>query len=66
MFGDPKMAMVAALAYVLNLGILWPTIGQVYGFEPDSLLAPFAALRAMALPHAAVGFIWSAFCSAAP
>lgn len=49
LLGDRRLATIIALVYALNPGILWPTISLVYGFEPDSLLAPFAALAGYGL-----------------
>lgn len=46
---DPPLAATISFSYALSPGILWPTISIVYGFQPDCLLAPFAAMAGYAL-----------------
>lgn len=46
---DRWLATMIGLVFAFNPGILWPTISLVYGFEPDSLLPPCAALLAYGL-----------------
>lgn len=54
------LSILIALSYALNPGILWPTISLVYGFEPDGLLAPLAALAGWALATNRVGVFFVA------
>jgi len=57
--GDRKLATVIALVYALNPGILWPTISQVYGFQPDSLLPGFAVLAGYGLATRKTGLYFA-------
>jgi uncharacterized membrane protein len=54
------LSILIALSYALNPGILWPTISLVYGFEPDSLLPPLAALAGWALATHRTGWFFVA------
>lgn len=60
LLGDRKWATVIALAFALNPGILWPTISMVYGFQPDSMLPPLAALAGWALATRRDGYFFLA------
>jgi Predicted membrane protein (DUF2079) len=46
---DRWLATVIALVFAFSPGILWPTVSLVYGFEPDGMLAPCAALAGYGL-----------------
>lgn len=49
LLNDRRLAATIAFTYALSPGILWPTISLVYGFQPDCLLAPLAAMAGWAL-----------------
>lgn len=49
LLGDRWLATCIALVFAFSPGILWPTVSLVYGFEPDGMLAPCAALAGYGL-----------------
>ena len=59
--GDRRLSFSIALSYAFNPGILWPTIGLVYGFQTDCLLAPCAAAVGWALATNRIGVYFLAF-----
>lgn len=58
--GDRGLATMIALGYALSPGILWPTVSMVYGFQPDGMLAPLAAMVGWALAARRTGVYWIA------
>lgn len=60
LLNNRRLAAALAFTYALSPGILWPTISMVYGFQPDCLLAPLAAMAGWALATRRDGVFYTA------
>jgi Predicted membrane protein (DUF2079) len=58
--GDRNLATLIALTFAFSPGILWPTISLIYGFQPDCILPPLAALAGWALATRRTGIYFLA------
>lgn len=58
---DRALSATIAMTYALSPGILWPTIGLVYGSQPDGMLAPLAAIIGWALATNRTAVYFTAF-----